>query len=97
MTIYSPDASQFDDNTFDNCFEGIHAFFYTHGAGLSVSRNTVTHTTRHGIELQSSPQGLTVDGNWIDFFLPHIDPVNHNDSHMGISCATGIDKGMDCP
>ncbi len=95
LYVFNPSTTQFDDNTFDQVFQAMHMLFYNHGAGISVSRNVIQHCTRHGIELQSSPQGLTVDGNWIDNWNPHIDPQHGNDSHMGISCATAFDKGMD--
>ena len=78
-----------DHNSFDYSFEAVH-LVWSGGGNSSVSHNVIQHATRHGIELQGGPQGLIVDGNWIDNWLTHLDPVNGNDSHMGISCATGV-------
>ncbi len=90
---YCPNNTSIDHNKFDYAYEGVHILYYSHGANNAVSYNKVTHATRHGIELQSSPQGLIIEGNWIDNWLPHVD-ASGTDSHIGISCATGIDKGV---
>ena len=85
----SLDHVSVDNNNFDYCFEAVH-LVWSGGGNSSVSHNVIQHATRHGIELQGGPQGLIVDGNWIDNWLTHMDEANGNDSHMGISCATGV-------
>ena len=82
--------SHFDRNTFDRVYEPIHLEWAIGAGNCTVSHNVINHATRHAIELQGTPRGLTVDGNWIDNWLAHPDPKNLNDSHMGISCATGV-------
>ncbi len=95
VTFTSCTDSHVDYNLFDQVFEPVHNLYFSHGTNNSVSFNVITHATRHAIELQSSPAGLIVEGNWIDQWNLHIDPRHGNNSHIGISCATANDKGAD--
>ena len=78
------------DNVIDDSNEGIHIFFgpttstnpADHSYNVEVSRNTITHVRRIGIELQSLVHNLTVSGNRIsDWLIP-------DGGHMALSVAT---------
>ena len=91
---YNPINSHIDNNTFDYAYEPIHIYFGSHSSSNNtVSGNAIQHATRFGIELQGAPAGLTVNGNWMDNWLPH-PSSSGTDSHMGISAATGTVNGV---
>ena len=84
------DTVQVVDNVIDNVNEGIHILFgptkstntADHSWNVEVSRNTITHVRRIGIELQSLVHHLIVSGNRIsDWLLPAA-------GHMALSVAT---------
>ncbi len=76
-----------DNNTFDYVFEPIHFSCAQTADTMDVSGNVITHATRIGIELQGSIDNLTVNNNFMSDWLQH--GTGNDDSHMGISCATG--------
>ena len=63
-----------DGNRFDHVFEPIH-LGPGQGSNYDVSGNIITHTTRYGIELQSTFSNIRVSYNYVGQFLPNIDHI----------------------
>jgi hypothetical protein len=75
----------FDNNTFDYVLEPIHVWGSA-SSGLDISNNIITHTIRHGMEIQNAFANVTINNNWISDFVTN--PDGQGD-HMAISAAIG--------